>query len=166
MTIVLVVLVVVVVAVIVAALVFNPILAKKNDEAIKQAKAQLNGPPLVIEPRVVGFASDPPEAGAPTGQGCLAADAERIVFVTTAGQKQFTVLRSAITEVTTPGDPRSEAKTSLEVLYTDDEHGTVKASWRLPYITAWLNELGYDWGPEGPPAENVESSEDALDDDD
>lgn len=164
MNIALIVLAVIVVLAIIAALLLNPVIAKKNDEAIKQAKGLLNGPPLVIEPRVVGFASDPPEAGAPAGQGCLALDSEKIVFVTTAGQKQFTVPRSAITEISTPGDPRSDAKTSLEILYTDAEHGTVKAAWRLPYITPWLRELGYDWGPEGPPPEK--SDEPALDDDD
>ncbi len=152
----LIVLLVVVVLAVVAALLLNPVIAKKNDEAIRQAKALLDGPPLVIEPRVVGFASDPPEAGAPTGQGCLALDSETIVFVTTAGQRQFAVSRATITDVSTPGDPRSDAKTSLEVLYTDAEHGAVKASWRLTEITPWLRELGYDWGPEGPPPETTE----------
>lgn len=157
MNILLIVLAVVVVLAIAAALLLNPVIAKKNDEAISTAKGLLDGPPLVIEPRVVGFASDPPEVGAPTGQGCLALDADKIVFVTTAGAKSFVVDRAAVTEVTTPGDPRSDAKTSLEVHYTDAEHGAVKASWRLPFVTAWLRELGYDWGPEGPPPAPDES---------
>ena len=31
--------------------------------------------------------------------------------------------------------------------------GPAKASFRLKDPVPWLTELGYDWGPEGPPAD-------------
>lgn len=152
MSIVLVVAIAVVAVVIVAGLALNPVIAKKNDEAIRVCK-DLIGPDNVklIEPRAVGFASEPEEAGGPRGQGCLAVSADKIVFVTTAGAKQYEIDRSAIGSVDTEGDPRSDMKTTLIVNYHDPAHGEVKASWRLVEVPRWLDELGYDWGAEGPP---------------
>lgn len=148
----LIVVVVIVAVVIVAALVFNPILAKKNDAAIKLCKDTLGADRIkLIEPRAVGFATDPEEAGGLRGQGCLAVGAEEIMFVTTAGNKQFRLPRSAINSVDSSGDPRSDAKAMLTVSYVDPTHGDVTASWRLGEMPAWLDELGYDWGLEGPP---------------
>jgi hypothetical protein len=83
------------------------------------------------------------------------------LFVTTAGRKEFAIARSAITAVEASGDPRSPVKATLLVHYTDSEHGEVKASWRLPDIPDWLTELGYDWGPEGPPPKDEEEDADA-----
>lgn len=138
--------------VIIAGLALNPVIAKKNDAAIKACKDALGADSIkVIEPRVVGFATDPEEAGGLRGQGCLALNDSDLMFVTTAGQREFRIPRSSITTVDTTGDPRSDAKAMLAVTYTDATHGTVTASWRLGELPAWLDELGYDWGAEGPP---------------
>jgi hypothetical protein len=152
MTTALIILIVVAVVVIIAALALNPIVRKANDRAVQQCWSELGRDEIVvIEPRAVGFATDPEEAGGLRGQGCLAANGRELLFVTTAGQKSFRVDRSAITGVDTPGDPRSRVKSMVEVSYTDPDHGTVTASWRVPDVPDWLRELGYDWGPEGPP---------------
>lgn len=147
------VLVVIIVVVLVAALALNPVLRKANERAIARARERLGGRDRikVIEPKAVGFASEPPEAGGLRGQGCLAVNDTELVFVTTSGQKEFVIPRSAISSVDTSGDPRSPAKAMISVHYRDPEHGEVTASWRLPDSPDWLRELGYDWGPEGPP---------------
>lgn len=152
------VLIVVVVIVIIAGLALNPLIAKRNDAAIAACKDALGRDDIrVIEPRAVGFASDPEEAGGLRGQGCLAVNATDLMFVTTAGQKSYRIPRSAVTSVDTSGDPRSDEKATLIVTYTDSERGAVTASWRLVEVPAWLVELGYDWGPEGPPTKVGES---------
>jgi hypothetical protein len=99
----------------------------------------------------VGFASDPEDAGGLRGQGCLAVNDEELLFVTTAGQKEYAIARSAITRVDTSGDPRSPMKATITVTYTDADHGEVGASWRLSDGPDWLRELGYDWGPQFSP---------------
>ncbi len=148
----LIVLIVVAVVVVVAALVLNPIVRKANDRAIQRCWSELGRDTIkVIEPRAVGFATDPEEAGGLRGQGCLAVNDEVLLFVTTSRQKEFRLDRSVITGVDTPGDPRSRMKSMIEVAYTDPEHGDVTASFRVPDVPDWLRELGYDWGPEGPP---------------
>jgi hypothetical protein len=152
MTTALIVLIVVLVVVVVAALALNPIVRKANDRAIERCWSELGRDTItVIEPRAVGFATDPEEAGGVRGQGCLAVNDDALLFVATAGRKAFRIDRSAITAVDTPGDPRSRAKSMVEVTYTDPDHGGVTASWRVPDVPDWLRELGYDWGPEGPP---------------
>jgi hypothetical protein len=152
MTTALIVLIVVAVVVIIAALALNPIVRKSNDRAIQQCWSELGRDTIrVIEPRAVGFATDPEEAGGLRGQGCLAVNDRELLFVTTAGQKAFRIDRSTITGVDTPGDPRSRVKSMVEVAYADPDHGAVTASWRVPDVPDWLRELGYDWGPEGPP---------------
>lgn len=153
MTVVLIVLAVVVVLLIIAALLLNPVLRKASDQAIARCWERLERDRIkVIEPRAVGFVSDPEEAGGLRGQGCLAVNDAELLFVTTAGQKEFAIARSAIRSVDTSGDPRSAMKATISVVYDDPTHGEVTASWRLPDSPDWLRELGYDWGPEGPPA--------------
>jgi hypothetical protein len=148
----LVIVLVVVALVVVAALAFNPLVRKANDQAVARCHERLDRDSIrVIEPKAVGFASDPEEAGALRGQGCLAVNDEELLFVTTAGRREFSIPRSAITGVDTSGDPRSPIKSTITVTYRDPGHGEVTASWRLPDGPEWLRELGYDWGPEGPP---------------
>jgi hypothetical protein len=151
---VIIVLVVVVVVGAIALLAFNPLVAKQSQRSVDLARAELGGPDQVrlLESRAVGFATEPEEAGGRRGQGCLAANDSTLLFVTTAGQKQFRIARSDIERVDTSGDPRSNAKATVIVTYRDAEHGEVDASWRVPDPTSWLIELGYDWGAEGPPA--------------
>lgn len=160
MTAVVIILVVVLAAGVVALLALNPVIARKSQEAVDQCRAELGGADQVrvLDSRAVGFASDPEEAGGLRGQGCLGASATELVFVTTAGHKTLRIPRSAITKVDTSGDPRSEAKATVIVSFTHPEHGQATASWRVPDPRPWLVELGYDWGPEGPPALSANES--------
>jgi hypothetical protein len=160
MNVVLIVLAIVVVIGIIVALALNPVVRKANDQAIHRCWERLGRERIqVIEPRAVGFATDPEDAGGLRGQGCLAVNDTELLFVTTGRQKEFAIPRSAITSVESSGDPRSEVKASLMVTYTDAEHGEVTASWRLSDMPDWLSALGYDWGPEGPPPKEVDDDD-------
>jgi hypothetical protein len=131
-------------------------LNKKGDAAIDRAKEMLGGEPQVkvIEPKAVGMGTEPAEAGGLLGLGCLAASADKIVFVTWQPQSEFVIERSAITGVETAADdPGSVSKTTIDVHYTRTNGETALARWRFGRdLVDWLNELGYDWGPDGPPA--------------
>jgi hypothetical protein len=159
MNILIIVLAVVVVAVLVALLALNPVIAKKSQAAVDHARAKLGGSSavLALDSRAVGFASEPEEAGAVRGQGCLAANESTLLFVSTGGQKEYAIARSAITKVDTSGDPRAHAKATVLVTYEDPDHGEVTASWRLTNPVIWLKLLGYDYGPEGPPEDEPDT---------
>ncbi len=160
MDVVLIVLIVVVAIGIIVALAFNPLVRKANDQAIAKCWERLGRDRIqAIEPRAVGFATDPEDAGGLRGQGCLAVNDQELLFVTTAKQTEFAIPRSAIRSIDPSGDPRSPVKATLEITYEDSEHGEVKASWRLPDMPDWLNALGYDWGPEGPPPKDDEATD-------
>jgi hypothetical protein len=162
MEVVLIILVVVVAIGIVVALALNPVIRKASDQAIGVCHERLGRDTIVaIEPRAVGFATDPEEAGGLRGQGCLAVNDEELLFVTTAGRKEFAIPRSSITSVECSGDPRSPVKSTLMVTYTGDGGGEVTAGWRLPDMPDWLTALGYDWGPEGPPPKDEDEDADA-----
>jgi len=149
----LIVVLVVVVLVVLAGLALNPLIAKKNDAAIKACKDALGADAIVaIEPRAVGFGTEPEEAGGLRGQGCLAVSDAEIMFVTTAGNRSFRLPVASVTGVDTSGDPRGAAKAMVIVSYTDPTHGEATASWRVPEVPVWLTAFGYDWGDEGPPA--------------
>lgn len=153
----LIVLAIVVVIGIIVALALNPVVRKANDQAIARCWERLGRDRIqVIEPRAVGFATDPEDAGGLRGQGCLAVNDAELLFVTTGKQKEFAIARSAITSVESSGDPRSPVKATLMVSYSDTALGNVTASWRLPDMPDWLTALGYDWGPEGPPPKEDE----------
>lgn len=147
-------LIVVAIVVVVAALALNPLLLKRGDAAIAEAREQLGGRDAVtlIEPKAVGFGSEPDAAGGLRGQGVLAMSADALVFVTWAPKKTFRLDRSAITAVTTSAaDARSMDRAAVIVAFDDPEHPDATVSWRVPEIARWLDELGYDWGPEGRP---------------
>ncbi|HEY6532860.1 MAG TPA: hypothetical protein VIY72_11180 [Acidimicrobiales bacterium] len=153
MTVLIIVLVVLAIVVVVGALVLNPVLRKKGDAAIDEARAALGGRDKVtlIEPKAVGHGSEPEEAGGLRGQGVLAASDEALTFVTWAPQRTFTLQRSQITGITTSAaDARAMDKATIEVAFTNLE-GPAKVSFRLPEVARWLDVLGFDWGPEGPP---------------
>jgi hypothetical protein len=163
MDVVLIVLVAVVAVGIVVALVLNPVVRKANDQAIARCWERLGRERIqAIEPKAVGFATDPEDAGGLRGQGCLAVNEAELLFVTTGKQKEFAIARSAIRSVEPSGDPRSPVKATLVVEYEDAEHGNVKASWRLPDMPDWLTALGYDWGPEGPPPRDLDEEDDTA----
>lgn len=156
MQVLLIVLAVVVVAAIVVAVAVTPMLNRKADEAVDRVKEILGADQVkVIEPKATGLATEPEEAGGLRGLGCLGASDTTIAFVTTAPHKEFTIDRSAVTEVTTAAaDPGAVQKTTIEIHYTHDGE-PAKAMWRIGRdLNQWLTELGYDWGPDGPPAED------------
>jgi len=149
------VLIVVAVLVVVAALVLNPLLAKRGDAAIEEARNQLGGRDKVrlIEPKAVGFGSDPDEAGGLRGQGVLAVGDDALVFVTWAPKNVFRVERRNITSVaSSAADPRGLEKSAVDIAFEAPGAGAATASWRVPEIGRWLDVLDYDWGPEGRPS--------------
>jgi hypothetical protein len=154
MTALIIVLVTIAVIAVVAALVLNPFLQKRGDTAIEDARAALGGRENVtlIEPKAVGHGSEPDEAGGLRGQGVLALSNDALVFVTWAPRRSFRLDRSAITGVTTSApDARVMDKATIEVAFTSAE-GPATTSFRLPELARWLDALGFDWGPEGPPS--------------
>jgi len=158
---VLIVLAVVVVVGVLAALALNPMLNKRSDAAIEEARTQLGGRDkvLVIEPKAVGFGSEPEQAGGLRGQGVLAASADTVVFVTWAPKKVFRLERRTITGVTTPAaDPRGLDKSSVVVTFDAPGEPDASASWRVPEVGRWLDVFGYDWGPEGRPTFDDDSA--------
>ena len=158
MNVVVIVLIVIVVVLAVAALAFNPILQRRADAAIAEAREALGGRDRVrlVEPKAVGFGSEPEEAGGLRGQGVLAASDDALVFVTWAPRRTHLLSRSVITSVSTSApDARVLDKAALIVGFDDPQHpGTV--SWRVAEIARWLDVLGYDWGPEGRPDLDVD----------
>ena len=90
MTSLIIVLVVVAIIVLAAMAVLNPILKKRADGAIEDARTALGGRPNVrlIEPKAVGHGSEPDEAGGLRGQGVLAVSETALVFVTWAPRKR------------------------------------------------------------------------------
>ena len=158
MGVVVIVLIVVVVVGVVAALAFAPLLNKKGDAAVARCKEAL-GPEAIrlIEPKANGFGTEPPSAGGLRSMGCLALSDSDLMFVTWAPQKEFRLSRSAITSVDTSADDLAGVqKAMVMVAYTADDGTEVTASWRLPDIVEWLTALGYDFGPDGPPAAPVD----------
>jgi len=154
MTALIVVLVAVVVIVVLVALVVNPILQKRGDTAIEDARTALGGREHVrlMEAKAVGHGSEPDEAGGLRGQGVLALSADKLAFVTWAPRKTFVLERSAITGVATSApDARVLDKATIEIAFTSAE-GAATTSFRLPELARWLDALGFDWGPEGPPS--------------
>ena len=154
MTTLIIVLVAVVVIAVLVALVLNPILQRRGDTAIEDARAAVGGRDNVtlIEPKAVGHGSEPDEAGGLRGQGVLVLSDDKLAFVTWAPRKTFSLDRSAITGITTSApDARVMDKATIEVAFTSAE-GPATTSFRLPELARWLDALGFDWGPEGPPS--------------
>lgn len=153
MTIVIIILVVIVVIAVLVSLVLNPILRKRGDTAIDDARAALGGRDKVtlIEPKAIGHGSEPDEAGGLRGQGVLALSDDALVFVTWAPRNTFLIERSALTGVATSApDARVMDKATFELAFTSAE-GPATTSFRLPELARWLDALGFDWGPEGAP---------------
>ena len=161
---VLIVLAVIVVIGIIIALALNPLLNKKGDAAILRCKEALGAEKILeIEPKANGFGTEPAEAGGLRGMGCLAVSDADLMFVTWAPQKEFRIARSAITGVdTSTDDIGGTQKAMVMVTYTTDGGDSAVASWRLPELTEWLTVLGFDFGPDGPPAPKA----DEVDEDD
>lgn len=139
---------------IVALLVTAPLMKKNEEAAVGRAKELAGGNDAVtiIEARAVGFATEPEEAGGLRGMGVLAASADRLVFVTWRPQREYVIDRATVTKVDTSTPNVADAnKAMIEVAHSQDG-APVTASFRVPDPIDWLDELGYDWGPDGKPA--------------
>ncbi|MBI2705240.1 MAG: hypothetical protein HYX32_08140 [Actinobacteria bacterium] len=154
MSVVIIVLVAVVAIVVIAGLALSPLLNKKGDAAVARAK-EIVGESRVkaIEPKAVGMGTEPSEAGGLLGLGCLVASDDKVAFVTWQPIDEFTIDRSKVGKVEAAADdPAAVQKTTIEITYTADNGEDAIARWRLGGdLVEWLNVLGYDWGPEGPP---------------
>lgn len=157
----LIILVVILVIVAGVGLALNPLLNKKGDAAIARVKGALGADRILeIEPKANGFGTEPAEAGGLKGMGCLAVSDTDLMFVTWAPQHEFRVARSAITAIATEAtDLSTTQKAMVMVTYTAEDGSSVVARWRLPELVQWLTVLGYDFGPDGPPAPRTDTDD-------
>ena len=139
----------------------NPLMKKKEDAAIKATKDELGKDSIkVIEPRTTAMGTEPEEAGGLRGMSCLAVSDTDLMAVTWSGLKQWRIARSAITGVDTAADdPASVQKATVTVTFTTDD-GEATAMFRLREPVPWLTELGFDWGPDGPPVMDDDDDDD------
>jgi hypothetical protein len=159
----LIVLVGVVAIAVIVGLAMAPVLNKRGDAAIALVKETLGADNIkVIEPKAVGFGTEPESAGGLRGMGCLAASDTDIMFVTWAPQREFRIKRATVTGVDTEAeDPSAVQKTMIVIHYRGDGGEDVTAKFRLGRdLVDWLDELGYDWGPEGRPEPTTETDAD------
>jgi hypothetical protein len=152
MTVLVIVLVAVVILGVVALVAFNPGRRTGEDAAIAAVNDSFGDDRRkVIEPRAIAMSTEPEEAGGVRGMSVLAVNSTELVAHTWAGGKEFRIPRSSITSVeSSADDPESVQKATIIVHFTSDA-GPATASFRLRDPVPWLTELGYDWGPEGPP---------------
>lgn len=140
------------VIVVIALAATNPMMKKREDAAIKVAKDKLGKDKIkVIEPRTTAMGTDPEEAGGLRGMSCLAVTDTDLMAVTWSGLKEWSIPRSSIVSVDSAADdPAAVQKGTITVAFTHDG-GKATAMFRLREPVPWLIELGYDWGPDGPP---------------
>lgn len=148
------VLVVIVVLGIIALIAFNPMLKKKEDAAIDAVKQRFGTKERkLIEPRATAMGTEPEEAGGVRGMSVLAVNDDELMAVTWSGLNEWRVARSAISSVdSSADDPEAVQKATVLITYATGDGSSATASFRLKDPVPWLTELGYDWGPEGPPA--------------
>jgi hypothetical protein len=170
MTAVLIVSIVLVVVIVGALAATNPMMKKREDAAIKHVKDELGKDNIkVIEPRTTAMGTDPDDAGGLRGMSCLAVTDDRLMAVTWSGLKEWSIDRSAITGIDSAADdPASVQKGSILVTYKPEAGATdaaeVTAMFRLREPVTWLKELGFDWGPDGPPPDDdADEADDAGD---
>ena len=138
--------VVVAVVVVVALVATNPMLRKREDEAIAAVKEQLGGLDL-IEPRTTAMGTEPEEAGGVRGMACLGLSDAELMAVTWAGRKTWRIPRASVTLVdSSSDDPGTTPKSTITVTYARPEGGEATAMFRLRDAADWLDALGY--GPD------------------
>lgn len=148
------VLIVIVIAGVIALIAFSPMLKKKEDAAAARMRERFGADERkLVETRVTAMGSEPEEAGGVRGMSVLAVNATEVMAITWAGLNEWVVARSAITSVdSSADDPEAVTKATIIIGYTTPEGTPATASFRMKDPVPWLTELGYDWGPEGPPA--------------
>jgi hypothetical protein len=152
MTALVVVTIVVILVVIVALAVTNPLMRRREDEAIAMVKRELGGTFELIEPRTTAMGTEPEEAGGLRGMACLGLGSAELVAVTWARSTMWRIPRAAVTGVdTSSDDPTVLPKATITVTYARPEGGEATAMFRLRDAADWLTALGYDWGDDGPP---------------
>lgn len=147
-------LIAVIVLVVVAGIAAGPIMKRSEAAAAERARDLVGGADAVrrLEPRTVGFQTDPPEAGGLQGMGVLAASDSTIAFVTWRPLAEFTIDRAGVTAIETASSNVVDSrKGTVEVHYTAPGAMPAKASFRVPFPAEWLDVLGYDWGEDGRP---------------
>ncbi len=154
MTVLVIVLVVLVVLGVIALIAFNPMLKKREEAAVAVMKERFGANErLVVDLRATAMGTEPEEAGGVRGMSVLAVNTEELLAVTWSGLNQWSVPRSAITAVdSSAADPEAVQKATIIVTFTTAD-GDATASFRLKEPIPWLTELGYDWGPDGPPVD-------------
>ncbi len=165
MTPLLIVLIVIAVVAILALAATNPMMKKREDAAIKAVKDKLGKDTIrVIEPRTTAMGVDPEEAGGVRGMSCLAITDSTLMAVTWSGLHEWSIDRSTIVGVdTATDDPAAVQKASIMVAFTTTDGSEATAMFRLREPVAWRKELGYDWGPDGPPPDEDEESAEGVD---
>jgi hypothetical protein len=135
--------VVVAIAVVVALAATNPMLRRREDEAIAAVKEQLGALDL-IEPRTTAMGTEPEEAGGVRGMACLGLSDAELMAVTWSGGNTWRIPRPSITSVdTSADDPVSTPKSTVTVTYARPEGGEAVAMFRLRDAADWLAALGY-----------------------
>lgn len=153
MNILLIVVVVIVVVGVVALLVANPKIKQKEADAIEATREGLGGRDkiILIDPRTTAMGFEPAGAGTLNGMTCLGVNQTQIMAVALSSQDQWRVDRSAVTKVEAEADdPSVVQKTTIMITYGPPGDEAV-ARFRIKDPVPWLTELGYDWGPDGPP---------------
>jgi len=160
MTVLLVVFAVVVVGVLIALVVTIPAVRKKEEAAIAKCWEGLGRENLVmIEPRTTAMGFEPADTSAVKAMTCLAATKDELMAVSFAKLDEWRIDRATITKVDTEADDPAALRTaSILITYTTPT-GDVLARFRLKEPVPWLTELGYDWGPEGPPVMDDDEDE-------
>jgi hypothetical protein len=140
--------VVVALAVIVALAATNPMMRRREDEAIAAVKAQLGAVEL-IEPRATAMGTDPEEAAGVRGMACLGLSDAELVAVTWAGGKTWRIPRPSVVAVDSPADDVANTpKATITVTYARPEGGEATAMFRLRDAPDWLDALGHGEGGE------------------
>jgi hypothetical protein len=146
MPVVVIVIVVVAVVVIVALVALNPMLRRREDEAIATVKRELGGTEL-IEPRATAMGTDPEEAGGIRGMACLGMSDGELLAVTWTGSASWRIPRSSVVAVESPADDATAVpKATVTITYEHDE-GQATAMFRLRDASDWLTALGGDVPP-------------------
>jgi hypothetical protein len=153
--------VVVAVVVIVALVALNPMLRRREDEAIATVKRELGGTEL-IEPRATAMGTDPEEAGGIRGMACLGMSDGELLAVPWTGSASWRIDRSSVVAVESPADDaRAVPKATVTITYEHDE-GQATAMFRLRDAGDWLTALGGE--VPGADAGAVVDSEAVIDD--
>jgi hypothetical protein len=157
--------VIVAIAVIVALAATNPMMRRREDEAIAAVKGQL-GTVDLIEPRTTAMGTEPEDAGGVRGMACLGLSDAELMAVTWAGGNTWRIPRASVTAVDTPSDdPGASPKTTITVTYVRPDGDEATAMFRLRDAADWLGALGYDTGEDDGAGGSTGSGADVADSD-